>query len=487
MGYGSKVSLEEYRQVRIKQDIRRGFQAWLLAWGDSLLDGMGDMMKDGQLTLGQITGRLFAARQEFTKVAAETVVKEAHAEIFGQRLAACPKCGQELKARGPHRRTIETMVGVIEIERPYFYCMQCGEGFYPLDEALGLGRRRKQEDIQKAAVRLAAELPYDTAEEIFKELTGLKLSDHTLHDIVNEVTEGAAALDISPDREIIESKIAKASGGKKRRPVLVLGIDGAHVPTRPEAARGKRRGRCSCRALRARWEGEWREAKGFRFYLVKGDRIEHLLSWHKVQSDEELAQALREIKEAGLIPEDKVRLCVVADGAKWIWKQVEEIFPSAKEILDYYHCSEHLGKVAAAQFAGFPENEREWMEAASARLFCGEVDRVVRCLERMKPKNEEAGKEINKLANYLRENQNRIDYQAVKRCGYPIGSGGIESSNKLISQVRLKRSGAWWYVENANHMLALRCAMYNGTMDKLFKSHKQKATQLQMVALVKNS
>ena len=484
MGYGSIVSFAGYRQARIDEEARRELHAWFDEW----LDGLEDSMKDNERpTLGQITGGIFAARQEFSQKVAETLIRKAHHEVMDQDIAPCPKCGKKIPAREDYARTVDTMVGEVLLKRPYFYCVRCGEGFYPLDEALELCGRRKQADVQKAAVRLAAEMPYDTAQDIFAELTGLKLSDHTLHDIVNEVTCEAGVLDVIPNREIIDGKLAKAADGKKRRPVLVLGIDGAHVPTRPESAKGKRRGRRSCRARRARWQGEWREAKGFRFYLVKGDRIEHLLSWHKVQSDEELAQALREIKAAGLIPDDKVRLCVVADGAKWIWKQVEEIFPSAREILDYYHCSEHLGKVASVQFAGKPEHEREWMETVSARLFLGEVDGVIRFLSRMKPKNEDAGKEIQKLANYLKENRERIDYKAAKKGGYPIGSGGIESSNKLISQVRLKRSGAWWYVENANHMLALRCAKYNGTMDKLFEVHKQKAKQKQSVVSIRNS
>jgi hypothetical protein len=49
-------------------------------------------------------------------------------------------------------------------------------------------------------------------------------------------------------------------------------------------------------------------------------------------------------------------------------------------------------------------------------------------------------------------------YQKLRRGGYPLGSGGIESSNKFICHVRLKRSGAWWYEINSNQMLALRCA-----------------------------
>jgi hypothetical protein len=142
--------------------------------------------------------------------------------------------------------------------------------------------------------------------------------------------------------------------------------------------------------------------------------------------------------------------------------------------------------LAEAQFGDMPEYEREWMEAAIARLFCGEVDGFIHDLEQMKPKNEETGIEIKKLANYLTENRNRVNYGPVRKGGYPIGSGGIESSNKFISQVRLKRPGAWWYVKNANQMLALRCAKYNGTLDKLLRIYKQKAKQRQLGPSVKN-
>jgi hypothetical protein len=52
----------------------------------------------------------------------------------------------------------------------------------------------------------------------------------------------------------------------------------------------------------------------------------------------------------------------------------------------------------------------------------------------------------------------------------------MESANKCICHVRLKRSGAWWYEEKSNQMLALRCAKYNGTFDRGFtRFHRQKA------------
>jgi hypothetical protein len=128
--------------------------------------------------------------------------------------------------------------------------------------------------------------------------------------VVEDVGEGLGVLDVSPTREEISGRVAEVSQGKKWRPVLVLAIDGAHVPTRPEGARGKGPGK---KRERAHWQGEWREAKGFRFYLVDKGRIVHLMSWHQIQSDEEMAQALRQVNQAGLVPEERVRLCVVGE------------------------------------------------------------------------------------------------------------------------------------------------------------------------------
>src|SRR5580693_5099002 len=44
----------------------------------------------------------------------------------------------------------------------------------------------------------------------------------------------------------------------------------------------------------------------------------------------------------------------------------------------------------------------------------------------------------------------------------PIGSGEIESAHRYIAQLRLKRPGAWWRVEHAEYMLALRINRRNG-------------------------
>ena len=81
---------------------------------------------------------------------------------------------------------------------------------------------------------------------------------------------------------------------------------------------------------------------------------------------------------------------------------------------------------------------------------------------RMQPISEEALKAIDNCWVYLHAHRGRTAYRTFRRGGYPLGSGGMESSNKFICHVRLKRSGAWWYEVNSNQMLALRCAKYNG-------------------------
>jgi hypothetical protein len=390
--------------------IEKGWRERLHEEFDVWLNMLEEEMCGKEGKLDEIVGGIFETRQELTGMIAQSLVRKLHSKELEQKEMVCPKCGRELRARDVVERTVETMIGPVKLKRPYFCCKNCSEGFYPLDEALNLSGRKKQWDIQKAGASLAAEIPYEKAEEQFKGLTGLSMSDHTMHEVVGDICVDVGVLDVAPSAEEVKRKIREVGGGKKWRPIMVLATDGAHVPTRPESAKGKRRGRKKVRAKRANWEGEWKEAKGFRFYLVDGDRIEHILSWHQVQSNKELKESLKRVKEAGLIQEEEVRLCVIADGARWIWKVAKELYPKAVEVLDYYHLSEHLYKLAGVQYGHDPERAQEWIEASLARLFSGEASGVIGGLERMKPRSTEAKSEIDSLIGYLKENRDRVDY-----------------------------------------------------------------------------
>ncbi len=460
------VRASQQRQV-LRQQLHERFERWL--------DELETQLPESQPTLAQVSETIWTLRQPLTAGVAQTIVEHTHHEERHRQHLSCPSCERPLSARPAVTRTAQTLIGDVEVQRPYFYCRDCHLGRYPLDEALGLSAGRIQLDVQQAAAEVAIELPYDTASTLFGRLSGLAVSSERMHTLTNQVAEGLSVLDVAPSRDEIDQRVAQVAQGRFRRPVLVLGIDGAYVPSRPESARGRRPGQARHRARRARWKHEWREAKGFRFYLLDGDRIVHVLSWHQVQTESELGEALKQVKDAGLIPEETVRLCVICDGAEWIWKHVQSLFPDACQVLDYYHCSEYLHKMAKAQYSN-PLQAQEWVEATLTRLYMGKVGWVLGGLRRMQPASQEALKAIDNCWVYLNAHRGRTYYGKYRRGGYPLGSGGMESSNKFICHVRLKRSGAWWYEVNSNQMLALRCAKYNGTFHQMFaRSQRQKS------------
>ena len=462
MGCAEVISLDEVRARKhwttLRQRLHERFDRWL--------DQLEAALPEVAPTLGQVSETIWALRQQLTGGVAETIVHHTHREDQHRPYRPCPTCARLLPARGPVHRCVETLVGAVELERPYFYCPVCRAGTYPLDEVLGLRAGRLQRDVQQAAVDLATEVPYETASTLLGRLSGITVSSERMHTVTQQGAAGLGVVEVAPSRAEIERRVAQVAAGRFRRPVLVLGIDGAFVPTRPESARGRRPGQARHRARRAQWRHEWREAKGFRFYLLDGERIVHVLSWHQVYNEQELGEALQQVKDAHLIPEETVRLCVIGDGAEWIWKHVQALFPQACQVLDYYHCAEYLHKVAKAQYAD-PLHAQEWTEATLTRLYLGKVGQVLGGLRRMQPTSDEALKAIDNCWVYLNDHRRRTHYRTFRRGGYPLGSGGMESANKFICHVRLKRSGAWWYEESSNQMLALRCAKYNGTFEQV--------------------
>jgi hypothetical protein len=370
--------------------------------------------------------------------------------------ADCPCCHKRVQMMRIDPKKVSTLNGAFYLDRPYFYCKSCKTGFHPLDEALELAQEVHQYDMQEKFARIAAKMPYDEASELFTQTTGLKLpGKHFGHDNLNRIGEVTKLEIVIPDKDEIERRVEQAKGDSDELPVLAVACDGAHAPTRPKAGRGKR------------GKGKWREVKGVRLYLIgKDDRIIHVAGWHQIAEWEQIAKDLELV--AARIPKDKVRVALLGDGADWVWNVMTRSFPDARQVLDYYHMSEHISKVAKLQY-GDTLDALEWKEATITRLYLDKTGHVIGGLRRMEPSSNETKEEIRKLIVYLKKNINRLGYQECRDEGIPIGSGGIESANKYISHARLKLSGAWWLEENGNAMLRIRCAIYNGTFDNVFK------------------
>jgi hypothetical protein len=69
---------------------------------------------------------------------------------------------------------------------------------------------------------------------------------------------------------------------------------------------------------------------------------------------------------------------------------------------------------------------------------------------------------VRQCHRYLSERRTHLNYRDALANDLPIGSGEIESAHRYITQQRLKRPGAWWRVDHAEYMLALRINRQNG-------------------------
>jgi hypothetical protein len=329
-----------------------------------------------------------------------------------------------------------------------------------------------QRDVPQAAADLATDMPSETASAMVGRLSGIAVSSARLPTLTHQGAAGRSVVDVAPSRDAIDQRVAQAAAGRVRRPVLVLGIEGASVPARPERARGRRPGQARYRARRARWRHAWDEAKGFRCSLLHDDRLVPLLSWHQGQSADARGKALPTSNDEGVIPADTGRLCVIGDGAEWRWKHVQALVPDACQGLDSLHGSEYLHRVASAHY-GHTLHALEWVEATLTRWYQGQVGAVRGGLRRRQPASDEAAKALDNCWGHLNAHRGRTHDGTLRRGGYPLGSGGMESSNTCICHVRLKRSGAWWYEDRSHQMLARRCAKDNGTFDQVFARYRQ--------------
>jgi len=154
---------------------------------------------------------------------------------------------------------------------------------------------------------------------------------------------------------------------------------------------------------------------------------------------------------------------VLSDGATWIRNMSQELFPDAQQILDYYHLCENVNEYAKYLFKQDESRFKPWSKDVCDALKRSEYHRVLAELEKLKDKKLKDCR-IN-LYGYISNNINNIDYKNYIARGYFIGSGAIESGNKIVLQQRLKQAGMRWNVETAQPLLTLRAKYESGLWD----------------------
>jgi len=157
------------------------------------------------------------------------------------------------------------------------------------------------------------------------------------------------------------------------------------------------------------------------------------------------------------------RLVFISDGGTWIKNWVEDAFPEAIAILDYYHVCEHLHQFASTIFID-DKALKKWTDQQKELLLESKVKKVI---ANIKKQNSESEAAIS-IINYYNNNAYRMDYKRYKTMGVGIiGSGAIESAHRTVVQKRMKQSGQRWSKTGAQNMLNLRVLQMNNQWEKV--------------------
>jgi Uncharacterised protein family (UPF0236) len=159
----------------------------------------------------------------------------------------------------------------------------------------------------------------------------------------------------------------------------------------------------------------------------------------------------------------------IGDGATWIADQVHERFGEQGSFtVDFFHLCEYLA--AASKHCN--DDPQGWYRLQKAAMKAGNVTAVLASLLPHIEAPEIADKDapVRACYRYIHNRPGQFDYPRAIAEGLPIGSGEIESAHRHVIQERMKISGAWWKVDNAESMLALRTLRANNRWDAYWES-----------------
>jgi hypothetical protein len=159
----------------------------------------------------------------------------------------------------------------------------------------------------------------------------------------------------------------------------------------------------------------------------------------------------------------------LADGGPWIWNLIEDRWAGARQLLDFYHGSEHLWELGRVCHGQDEAQVKPWVEQHLHRLRHGQEQRVLKQLAALKAPRGQEGKMVKKEQHYFAGQARRMNYQEIADRGWPIGSGAVESACRQ-SQRRFKGPGQFWTQPGLRHLCALDDARHNDHWEELWLS-----------------
>jgi hypothetical protein len=287
-------------------------------------------------------------------------------------------------------------------------------------------------------------MPFGRALESLADMLRVHVSEAT----ARRQTENWGATYVSVQEEEvkrIEQELPPAPAGPEK---MLLSVDGAMVPL---------------------VGGEWIEVKTVALgvidepvweddeWKVHASELSYFSRW--MEAEEFGRAALGETHHRGL--ETAVQVVAVTDGALWEQGFIDYHREDAARVLDFPHAAEYVAEIGKAVWGEGTETTQEWLDEQLHTLkHEGPTDVLseLRSLTQDHPEQPELCKSL----SYLEKREAQMQYPLCLEQGWPIGSGAVESANKLVVEARLKGAGMHWAPANVNPMLALRNAMCSG-------------------------
>lgn len=325
-----------------------------------------------------------------------------------------------------------TSAGTVRLRRLYLVCPRCRASAHPLDARLGLAGFVSPQ-AQRLLCLAGASWSFDRAAALLKEFCGLRVCDNTVRRVCHE--HGGAMRDWQRGAPEASAAFRAAAGD------VEFQTDGTAVNT----TEGWREMRLSIFAKRHRGRPPARPgASEPRDLPAPHARVVQA----GVRTGDQLGPGWRR-QAARLGLRATAEVTVIADGAKWIWRQAEAHLPGAAGVLDVYHASEHIWAAARGRFGEGAAAARAWAEARRATLLAGGAAALLAEL---------AGPGWAELRGYFEPHRGHTDYAGRLAAGRSIGSGLVEGACKQVVGRRLKQTGARWKVRRVERMAAL-CAV----------------------------
>lgn len=330
------------------------------------------------------------------------------------------------------------------LRRRYFTCRRCAQHAHPLDERLGVDGLVSPQ-AQRLLCLLGAEHSFERSARLLREVAGLRVCDNT----VRRICDAHGGLMRTWQREAPEAsrRFREATGDAEFQ------TDGTCVNT----------------------TGGWREVRLSIFAKRgPGEPVTDLNDWDEQRMPSPHARVATAAIRTGAALGPQWRraagrlgitrtaaLTVLADGAKWIWKEVEKNLPGASGVLDVYHASEHLHAAAVAVHGAGPAAEAWYERCRRTLLESGSAG----LLEKLAS---EPG-DVSELIGYLGPHAEHTAYRRRLAEGRSIGSGMVEGACKTAIGKRLKQTGARWRVRRLERMASLCCLTYGDQFDAYWK------------------